>query len=147
LYATSLPIRDLRQPGFCNIETLDAHEGTEYQRVLKEARAKRFSAYLLDAHEADEAFLLTTLLLATEKVLPFDEATSMLAIDHNASGPFYVVGGQHSIQSHVSAAERDPGLDDFEVPVNIAVGPQMAHFHVEGESLRERIEEHDGEPG
>lgn len=67
---------------------------TGYQRVLNEAWAKRLSEYLLDAHEVNEAFPPTSWLLATEKALLFDEAASVLAIDHNVSGPFYVVDGQ-----------------------------------------------------
>jgi len=46
--------------------------------------------------------------------------------------PFSVVEGQHRIEGLKLAAEKDRGLMDFEVPVNIAVNlpeiHQMCHF-------------------
>lgn len=132
LFTTSLRVRDLRQPSFYSIDTLDPHEGTGYQRILNEARAKRLAEYLLEGHRALEAFLPTSIFLATEKTLPFDERTNVVRIDHAAAGPFNVVDGQHRIRGLVIAAEREPALNDFEVPVNIAVNlstvAQMAHF-------------------
>lgn len=132
LYATSLRVSDLRRPSFYAIETLDVDEGTGYQRVLNEARAKRLADYLLDGHKALEAFLPTSIFLATDKLLPFDEAKNLLTIDESKIGPFNVVDGQHRLRGLVLAAEKDPTLNEFEVPVNIAVGlsnvSQMAHF-------------------
>lgn len=132
LFSTSLRVRDLRQPNFYKIDTLDPDEGTGYQRLLNETRAKRFSEYLLDGHQAKEAFLPTSIFLATDKGLPFDETKNTLHIDHETSGPFNVVDGQHRIRGLVLAAEKEPALDEFEVPVNIAVNlnpvAQMAHF-------------------
>lgn len=132
LYATSLQVRDLRQPNFYRIDTLDADEGTGYQRILNEARAKRLADYLLDGHKAMEAFLPTSIFLATDKDLPFDPDTNSVRIDSEKIGPFNVVDGQHRIRGLVLAAEKDPSMDDFEVPANIAVKldgiSQMAHF-------------------
>jgi len=132
LYATSLKVRDLRRPNFYRIDTLDADGGTGYQRILNEARAKRLSDYLLDGHKAHEAFLPTSIFLATDKLLSFDAETNSVRIDSEKIGPFNVVDGQHRIKGLVLAAEKDPSLDDFEVPVNIAVNldsiSQMAHF-------------------
>src|SRR5687767_4999750 len=90
LYATSLRVADLRVRDFYRIETLDAGEGVGYQRVLNEARAKRLSDYLVDAHQEREAFLPTSIFLATDKLLPFDENTSILTIDTVSVGPFNV---------------------------------------------------------
>lgn len=132
LYTTSLRVSDLRRPNFYAIETLDADEGTGYQRVLNEARAKRLADYLLEGHKALEAFLPTSVFLATDKLLPFDEAKNLLTIDESKTGAFNVVDGQHRLRGLVLAAEKDPTLNEFEVPVNIAVGlskvSQMAHF-------------------
>lgn len=132
IYATSLQVRDLRQPNFYKIEKLDPDEGTGYQRVLNEARAKRLADYLLDGHKALEAFLPTSIFLATDKLIPFNETNNTVRIDHEKIGAFNVVDGQHRIRGLVLAAEKDPSLDDFEVPVNIAVSlnpiSQMAHF-------------------
>lgn len=132
LFATSLQVRDLRQPSFYKIDTLDTDAGTGFQRILNEARAKRLADYLLDGHKALEAFLPTSIFLATDKLLPFDELTNTVRIDTDKIGPFNVVDGQHRIRGLVLAAEKDPTLDDFEIPVNIAVNldvvSQMAHF-------------------
>lgn len=132
LYATSLKVRDLRQPNFYKIDTLDSEEGTGYQRILNEARAKRLADYLLDGHKALEAFLPTSIFLATDKLIPFDEDSNTVRIDSEKIGSFNVVDGQHRIRGLVLAAEKDPSLDDFEIPVNIAVNldpiSQMAHF-------------------
>lgn len=132
LYTTSLRVSDLRRPNFYAIETLDADERTGYQRVLNVARAKRLADYLLEGHKALEAFLPTSVFLATDKLLPFDEAKNLLTIDESKTGAFNVVDGQHRLRGLVLAAEKDPTLNEFEVPVNIAVGlskvSQMAHF-------------------
>src|SRR5450432_2112477 len=93
LYATSLRVRDLRQSNFYQIDTLDPDEGTGYQRLLNETRAKRLADYLLDGHRALEAFLPTSIFLATDKLLPFDETTNTLRIDHDKTGAFNVVDG------------------------------------------------------
>lgn len=66
LYATSLRVQDLRQPNFFKIDTLDPEEGTGYQRILNETRAKRLADYLLEGHKALEAFLPTSIFLATD---------------------------------------------------------------------------------
>ncbi len=132
LYTTSLRVADLRRPNFYAIETLDVDAGTGYQRVLNEARAKRLAAYLLEGHKALEAFVPTSVFLATDKLLPFDDEKNCLTIDEAQTGPFNVVDGQHRLRGLVLAAEKDPALNAFEVPVNIAVGlskvSQMAHF-------------------
>lgn len=132
IYATSLRVRDLRQPNFYKIDTLDTDEGTGYQRILNETRAKRLADYLLEGHKAAEAFLPTSIFLATDQPIPFDATRNLLCIDHETIGGFNVVDGQHRIRGLVLAAEREPSLDDFEVPANIAVNlddiSQMAHF-------------------
>src|SRR5438105_9692198 len=98
IFATSLRVRDLRQPNFYKIETLDSDEGSGYQRLLNEARAKRLADYLGDAHKAAEAFLPTSIFLATDKLVPFDTATNVVRIDHDKIGSFNVVDGQHRIR-------------------------------------------------
>lgn len=133
LYATSLPVRELRRPGFYAIEKLDPDgAGPGYQRLLNEGRAKRLSEYLLDGHEEGDAFLPTSIFLATDKDIMFDEAANTISFDIDEVGPFNVVDGQHRIAGLVRAAEKNPELLNFEVPVNIAVNlddiSQMCHF-------------------
>lgn len=132
LFATSLRVKDLRVANFFQIETLDSGLGIGYQRVLNESRAKRLSEYLLDGHKEKEAFLPTSLFLATDKLLPFDEHTNTISIDTERVGAFNVVDGQHRIRGLILAAEKDQSMEEFEVPVNIAIGlddvSQMCHF-------------------
>ena len=109
LFTTSLQVKDLRLPGFYRIDTLDAAGGVGYQRLLNETRAKRLADYLLDAHEALEAFLPTSLFLATDQVLPFDDASSTLTIDTEQFGGFNVVDGQHRIRGLRSRGRKGPG--------------------------------------
>jgi DGQHR domain-containing protein len=65
-------------------------------------------------------------------LVPFDEKSNTVRIDPDKIGAFNVVDGQHRIRGLVLAAEKDPTLNEFEVPVNIAVNlspiSQMAHF-------------------
>jgi DGQHR domain-containing protein len=133
LYATTLPVRDLKQPGFYAIEKLDpASNSSGYQRVLNESRAKRLADYLIDGLEEHDAFLPTSIFLATSSDIPFDAATNTITFDTSDVGPFNVVDGQHRIAGLILAAEDEPAILDFEVPVNIAVGlddiSHMCHF-------------------
>lgn len=133
LYATSLPVRDLRRPGFYAIEKLDPDgAGPGYQRLLNEGRAKRLAEYLVDGHEEGDAFLPTSIFLATDKHIAFDDATNTISFNISEIGAFNVVDGQHRIAGLVRAAEKNSDLLSFEVPVNIAVGlddiSQMCHF-------------------
>lgn len=132
LFASSLRVADLKVPDFFRIDTLDSGLGVGYQRVLNEARAKRLSEYLLDGHKEKEAFLPTSIFLATDKLLPFDEATNTITIDTEKTGAFNVVDGQHRIRGLILASEKDSSMDSFEVPVNIAIDldeiSQMCHF-------------------
>lgn len=133
LFATSLRVRDFKIPGFYAIEKLDPDgAGPGYQRLLNEGRAKRLSEYLLDGHEHADAFLPTSVFLATDKDIAFDATSNTITFGIAEVGPFNVVDGQHRIAGLVKASERNADLLDFEVPVNIAVRlddiSQMCHF-------------------
>ena len=133
LYATSLTIHDLALKGFYRIDKLDPNgEGNGFQRLLNESRARKLADYLLDGFSEGDAFLPTSLFLATNKQITFDSATNTITFDTAQVGPFNVVDGQHRIAGLVAAAEKNPEMLTFEVPVNIAVGlddvSQMCHF-------------------
>jgi DGQHR domain-containing protein len=121
------------RPGFYQINKLDPEEdGPGFQRLLNQGRAKKLSDYLLDAYGEGDAFLPTSLFLATNKDIPFEESTNSISFDIRDVGPFNVVDGQHRIAGLVAAAAKNPDILDFEIPVNIAVGldyvSQMCHF-------------------
>lgn len=133
IYATSLKVSDLMRPAFYTISKLDPdNAGPGYQRLLNEGRAKRLADYLVDGQSEKDAFLPTSIFLATNKDIPFDSSTNTITFDVNRVGPFNVVDGQHRIAGLVLATDKNPDLREFEIPVNIAVGlddiSQMCHF-------------------
>lgn len=133
LYTTSFQVRDLKRPNFYTINKLDPdQEGTGYQRLLNETRAKRLAEYLVDGWEEKDAFLPTSIFLSTSKNIQFDSSTNTITFDVGDIGPFNVVDGQHRIAGLVLAADKNSDLLEFEVPVNIAVNlddiSQMCHF-------------------
>jgi DGQHR domain-containing protein len=133
LYATSIRVADLSLPNFYTISRLDPEDaGPGYQRILNESRAKRLADYLLDGQTEGDAFLPTSIFLATSKDIPFDPTTNTITFDVGAVGPFNVVDGQHRIAGLIAAATKNHDLMQFEIPINIAVGlddvSQMCHF-------------------
>ena len=133
LYATSIKVSDLNLPNFYQINKLDPEDaGPGYQRILNEGRAKKLADYLLDGQLEGDAFLPTSIFLATNKDIPFDQATNTITFNMALVGPFNVVDGQHRIAGLIAAAAKNPDLLDFEIPANIAVRlddvSQMCHF-------------------
>lgn len=134
LYTTSMKVRDLVRPGFYIVEILDPDDqnDTGYQRLLNTARAKKLADYIVAGQDDRDAFLPTSVLLATHKTVPFDNSNNMLAINTETVGAFSVVDGQHRLEGLKLAASKDPRVLDFELPVNIATElprvAQMCHF-------------------
>jgi len=134
LYATSLRVADLVIPGFYSVETLDPDNANDsgYQRLLNKARAKRLADYILKGQDSHDAFLPTSVFLATDKSIPFDADHNVIAFDVREVGPFSVVDGQHRLEGLRMAAEKDERVLGFEIPVNIAIElpkiAQMCHF-------------------
>lgn len=134
LFATSIKVRDLVATGFYSVETLDPEDpnDTGYQRLLNSARAKKLADYIIKGQDSKDAFLPTSVLLATDKSVPYDEHTNRIVINTSEIGPFSVVDGQHRLEGLKLAAQKDVRVLDFEVPVNIAINlpriAQMCHF-------------------
>jgi len=134
LYATSLKVSDLLIPNFYSIERLDPENASEkgYQRLLNKARAKRLADYIVAGQETKDAFLPTSIFIATEKNISFNPSNNTIDIDIDEVAPFNVVDGQHRVEGLKMACEKDPRVMEFEVPVNIAINlpeiAQMCHF-------------------
>lgn len=133
LFTTAIRVGDLLQPGFYTVETLDPDNSDKgYQRLLNTARAKRLADYILAGQDTQDAFLPTSVFLATDKQLYVNDNNNTLTIDTQAVGPFAVVDGQHRLEGLRLAAGKDERVLDFEVPVNIATNlnplAQMCHF-------------------
>ena len=133
LYTTSLTVRNLMQEGFYSIEHLDPETGqTGYQRLLQTNRAKRLADYIIKGQEEKDAFLPTSVFLATEKNIVFNPDNNTITFDIDEIGGFSVVDGQHRLEGLRLAAEKNRDVYDFELPVNIAYNlshiDQMCHF-------------------
>ncbi|MBX7169845.1 MAG: DGQHR domain-containing protein [Pyrinomonadaceae bacterium] len=134
LYSTSLKVSDLLIPNFYSVETLDPDNESDkgYQRLLNRARAKRLADYIEDGQETKDAFLPTSIFMATDKHIDFNPANNTIEIDISSVGPFSIVDGQHRVEGLRMASEKDSRVLDFEVPVNIAINlpqiAQMCHF-------------------
>jgi len=134
IFTTSLFVSDLLANDFFKIDRLDASVKSEqgYQRVLDERRKKKFADYLVNAWKEGDAFLPTSIFLATDKNIEYDKETNTISFDTNTIGSFNVVDGQHRIAGLIEAVEREPELKEFQIPVNIAVNldeiSQMCHF-------------------
>ncbi len=100
--------------------------------MLNKARAKKLADYIVKGQDSKDAFLPTSVFLATDKTIEFNESDNTIEIDTVLIGPFSVVDGQHRLEGLKLAAEKDPRVLDFETPVNIAVDlkkiAQMCHF-------------------
>ncbi|KRQ00530.1 hypothetical protein AOQ73_18860 [Bradyrhizobium pachyrhizi] len=133
LFATALKVKDLISKDFYSVETLDPNsDDTGYQRLLNVARAKKLADYILKGQDSQDAFLPTSIFLATDKPVDFNEQSNTLTIDTNTVGPFSVVDGQHRLEGLKMAAQKDARVLEFETPVNVAVNlskiAQMCHF-------------------
>lgn len=134
LYATALKVRELVSENFYSVDTLDPVTDNDkgYQRLLNVARAKKLADYLLQGQDTRDAFLPTSVFLATSKNIEFDQSDNTIEFDTSLIGPFSVVDGQHRLEGLKLAARQDSRLLNFELPVNIAVNlptiAQMCHF-------------------
>jgi DGQHR domain-containing protein len=134
LYATSLKVSDLLIPNFYSIERLDPENANEkgYQRVLNTGRAKKLAKYIVAGQETKDAFLPTSIFMATDKNIAFDTSTNNIKIEINEVCPLNIVDGQHRVEGLKMAAEEDKRVLEFEIPVNIAINlteiEQMCHF-------------------
>ena len=97
LYATSLKVSDLLTPNFYSVEALDPENPNDkgYQRLLNKARAKKLADYIVAGQDTHDAFLPTSIFMATDKDIKFDEANNTINIDTSVTGAFSVVDGQH----------------------------------------------------
>ncbi|MBE7703282.1 MAG: DGQHR domain-containing protein [Cyanobacteria bacterium SIG28] len=154
IFATSFKVRDLIRDDFYNIDRLDPQnlENEGYQRLLNRNRAKKLADYIIAGQDKQDAFLPTSIFMAIDKSINFNENNNTIDFDLDNIGSFSVVDGQHRIEGLKMAAEKDERVLDFEIPVNIAVNldniSQMAHFLIVNttqkgvdEGLAQRIRE------
>ena len=112
LYTTSMKVSDLVSDRFYSVETLDPENLNDkgFQRLLNKARAKKLADYIVKGQDSQDAFLPTSVFLATDKIIDFNDATNTIAIDINTIGSFSVVDGQHRLEGLKMAAEKTLGF-------------------------------------
>lgn len=134
LYTTAIKVKNLIEDEFYSVETLDPSDSNDsgYQRLLNHARARKLADYIVKGQDRQDAFLPTSVLLATDKTLNFDKDNNTVCFDTDIIGPFSVVDGQHRLEGLKMAVQKDSRVLEFEVPVNIAADlpklHQMCHF-------------------
>ncbi len=134
LYLTYVTPQDLFSGEFYTVEKLEPKAQEGFQRILNAARAGRLSRHLVKAFDQGYAHLPTTVFLATDKSVEFDETTKLIQFEKDEVCPFSVVDGQHRIEGLRQAIEREPSLLDFQLPVTLATDldntHQMYHFFI-----------------
>lgn len=149
-YATSFKVKHLLEQNFYRVDKLDASDSSSgFQRVLDESRAKKLATFIEEGIDEGDVFLPTSVFLATDKVLPYDEEKNEITIAVNEIGSFNVVDGQHRIEGLKRAAANNSKILDFEISANIAVQlddvAQMCHFLIVNttqKSVDKSVEQH-----
>ena len=117
VFLASFTVANLMTAGFCRADQLDAETADGYQRVIDERRARSFAK---DVSELGEnAFLPTSLFLATDKQIAYDPSRREISFEVDPDNPFFlVVDGQHRTAGLKMAAMKDGGesLREFAVP-------------------------------
>ena len=127
LFLTSLTVRDFMTDGFYRVDHLDVQSNTGMQRLLNKARARSFGKDIIGADKHNEAFLPTSVFLATGGSIDYDKNTKEMSFDsayHVGVCPLDVVDGQHRIEGLIYAAKEDKHLLDF--PVSAVIAPNMS---------------------
>ena len=134
LYLTYVTPDDLFNNNFYTVDALEPRTQEGFQRILDERRATRLTKHLIEANDIGYAHLPTTIFLATDKSLNYDEDSKILTFDTDTVGPFSVVDGQHRIEGLRQAIDKKPDMRNFQLPVTIGSNldstHQMYHFYI-----------------
>ena len=134
LYLTYVTPEDLFADDFYTVDELEPSTQDGFQRILDDGRANRLARHLTEANPEGYAHLPTTVFLATDKRVTYDEESNILEFDTEDVCPFSVVDGQHRIEGLRRAIDREDDLRRFQLPVTIATNldhtHQMYHFYI-----------------
>ena len=134
IYLTYVTPRDLFNNNFYTVEKLEPTDRVGFQRILDDKRAARLGRHLREAVDVGYAHLPTTVFLATDKTLEFDDSVGTLLFDTDDVCPFSVVDGQHRIEGLRLASDGNESFMDFQLPTTIATSQdyahQMYHFYI-----------------
>ena len=127
LFLTSFTVKDFLAKDFYRVDHLDVQSTTGMQRLLNRSRARSFGNDVVDAGKRNEAFLPTSVFLATEGSISYDEQSKELFFDSDRARsvcPLDVVDGQHRIEGLKIAATKAERLLDF--PVSVVIAHKMS---------------------
>ena len=127
LFLTSFTVKDFLARDFYRVDRLDVGSVTGMQRLLNNNRAKSFGKDVVDADKRNEAFLPTSVFLATEGNISYDEQSKELYFDSDPGArvcPLDVVDGQHRLEGLKLAAEKSEHLLDF--PISVVIAHKMS---------------------
>ena len=135
LYLTYVTPEDLFNNDFYAVSKLEPTTEEGYQRILNAQRANRLARHLKEAFPKGYAHIPTTVFLATEHPVDFDQESGRIRFETDEVCPFSVVDGQHRIEGLKRALDDDDSsLCDFKLPATIAVDldhtHQMYHFYI-----------------
>ena len=152
LFLTQFSVSDFEEEGFYRVDRLDVKGSKGKQRLLDERRAKSLAKDIIDADNEDEAFLPTSVLLAAEGRISYDEDRKELFFDrapHAKICPLDVVDGQHRIEGLKIAAQTNPRLWNFQICAVIADGLseaemmlQFATVNIKQEPVNKGVQQH-----
>lgn len=126
LFLTSFTVRDFLSDGFYEVDRLDVQSAKGKQRLLNKPRANSFARDISAADKDNEAFLPTSIFLATEGSISYDEHEHQIFFNTDQMYgvcPFDVVDGQHRIEGLKIAAEKNERILDF--PISVAIAHKM----------------------
>ena len=127
LFLTSFTVKDFLTRDFYRVDRLDVARDKGMQRLLNDSRARSFGKDVVDADKCNEAFLPTSVFLATEGSISYDEKNRELYFDSDPARrvcPLDVVDGQHRLEGLKLAAEKSEHLLDF--PVSVVIAHRMS---------------------
>lgn len=127
LFLTSFTVGDFLTEDFYRVDHLDVESAKGMQRLLNDNRAKSFGNDIVDADKLNEAFLPTSVFLATEGSISYDEQTNELYFDSDPAHhicPLDVVDGQHRLEGLKLATDKSERLLEF--PVSVVLAHKMS---------------------
>ncbi len=86
--------------------------------------------HLVEAGEKGYAHLPTTVFLATDRSVAFDQDTNTLEFERELVCPFSIVDGQHRIEGLPRAVENEEELRSFQLPVTVATDLEVVSRRV-----------------
>ena len=130
MFLTSFTVKDLLESNFYRVDRLDVKEAKGMQRLLNATRARNFGRDIIAALDHNEAFLPTSVFLATEGNISFDESSQEMFFDSSSNGgvcPLDIVDGQHRIEGLKWVVRNHPDRNSLlDFPISTVIAPNLS---------------------